>query len=110
MNNRQAVLGVLLIGVGVVFLVGQFGWGPEWTIRRLWPVIPLVFGLSKLIVPSGDGSRRSGLWLVFVGVMFLFHNYRVVTIDDSWPLFIVAMGLSILLGKSDRPAPTRTGS
>ena len=46
-----------------------------------------------------------GLWFVFVGVLFLMHNYGVMTIAQSWPLFIVAGGGSILLGRRRPDGP-----
>lgn len=99
-----------MIAVGVVFLVGRLNGGLDWSIQRLWPVLPLVMGLSKLIVPAEDGSRRGGVWLTLVGIVFLLHNYQIMLIDDSWPLFIVGLGVSILLGRGKRPRPAQSGS
>jgi hypothetical protein len=110
MNYRHAVLGVLMIAVGLILLIGRVGGGLDWSVYRLWPVLPLIFGVTKLVTPAADGSRSGGLWLTLVGVVFLLHNFRVVTIEDSWPLFIVGLGVSILLNRSRRPAATRSGS
>jgi hypothetical protein len=110
MNPRQVVLGVLIIGVGVVFLLGRLQGGLEWSWHRLWPILPLLIGVTKMLVPGDDRSRTGPMWLMLVGVVFLLHNYRVVTIDDSWPVFVVGLGVSILMGRGDRQRATRSGS
>jgi hypothetical protein len=33
-------------------------------------------------------------------VIFLLHTYGVLTLRDSWPLFIVATGASMLVSRS----------
>ena len=38
-----------------------------------------------------------GLVLIFIAGIFLAHNYDVMRLRDSWPLFIVGAGLSVLL-------------
>jgi hypothetical protein len=50
---------------------------------------------------------------MFLGSLFLAHTFRVLTLDRSWPLFIVAGGVSILLGscaKSMTAKHTPTGT
>jgi hypothetical protein len=95
MNKREAMAGVLLIGVGAVVLAGNLNLGPDLSIGRLWPLILIALGAGRILFPDG-GSRISGLPLVLVGSIFLAHNYRVIHLQQSWPLFIVAAGISIL--------------
>ena len=57
---------------------------------------------------SASSSRRmpraeiGGLTLVLTGAIFLAHTYRVVRLHDSWPLFIVIAGLSVMFGSHNR--------
>lgn len=106
-QRGQVTAGAILIGLGLIFLAAQtnvhvFG------LHRLWPVILLVIGAIKFIIPDEDprkgGGRTGGAWLIFVAVVFLMNNYGVMSIAQSWPLFIVAGGVSILLSR-----PRRTG-
>jgi hypothetical protein len=64
-------------------------------IARLWPLILVAIGAGKLLTPGPD-SRWDGFYLIFIAGIFLAHNYRVLTLRDSWPLFIVLAGLSVL--------------
>jgi hypothetical protein len=94
-DNRYG-FGVILITIGVLFLIdrqGLYGFG------QLWPVILLVIGTFQMVVPGDDGRRNfGGLWLLLVGGIFLMHNFHVLRISQSWPLFIVAGGLAVMFG------------
>ena len=58
-------------------------------------VIRVARAMAKVAFPEGE-SRLGGIPLVFVGGIFLAHNYDVMRIHQSWPLFIVAAGLGVL--------------
>jgi LiaF transmembrane domain len=98
----QVTTGALMVALGLLLLADRLGAGPGWDFGRLWPVILLALGVARLLVPRDDGSR-GGLWLIFLGVLFLLNNYRVMTLDQSWPLFIVVAGLAILFGGRRHP-------
>ncbi len=106
MNRGQIVTGVLLIALGAIFLADRLGAGPAWHFHRLWPVILIVLGAAKMAVRRVDGRRGDGFWLVVAGSLFLLHTYDVLSLDRSWPLFIVAAGVSILMGARG-PHPVR---
>jgi hypothetical protein len=101
-RTSQVTAGVLLIALGLVFLGQRLDLITGLDISRLWPVILLVIGVGKFFGPRIEGQPRSGMWLMFLGTLFLAHTYRILTIDRSWPLFIVAGGVSILLGSRNR--------
>jgi hypothetical protein len=117
--------GVILIVVGGLFFLDRLGydWGWDWhpTIARMWPVILIVMGLLRLFsgaspartitVTRADGtetrvergSRSSGgEWLLVVGVLMLLHENRWLMLEQSWPLFIVAAGILLLMGRGSR--------
>jgi len=103
---------------------GIFGW--NFTFGRLWPLLLIVLGLAKLMGPNnevrvsaepqaastvveqrrgrlesrrrreGKNSFAGGAWLIFVGFLFLLHTFGVLTLDRSWPLFIVWTGVTIM--------------
>jgi hypothetical protein len=37
------------------------------------------------------------IYFVFLCAIFLMHTHRIFVLRDSWPLFIVAAGLLVLL-------------
>jgi O-antigen ligase len=101
----QVTWGLVLIALGLIFLGERQGISPRIDFARLWPVLLLVFGLTRFLTRQDDG-HGSGVWMIFLGVLFLLDNYRVLTLNQSWPLFIVAGGLSILFGRRHRDGRT----
>lgn len=106
MRTNDVIGGLVVIGVGLVFLASNLGYIPMTEIWQLWPVALIVIGGSKVLFP-GAGCRTSGLPLLLVGSIFLAHNYDVLHIRDSWPLFVVSAGLSILASAWEN---SRTGT
>jgi hypothetical protein len=54
-----------------------------------------------------EGRAGGGYWLLFLGGVFLLHTYRVLTLEQSWPLFIVMAGLSVIFGQDRQGARGR---
>ena len=101
MKRKDLVTGVLLIGLGLIFLASNLGALPELDMARMWPMVLVIIGLGQLF--SGDAEGRiGGLTLILTGLIFLGHTYRVVRLHDSWPLFIVIAGLSVMFGSHNR--------
>ncbi len=99
--------GIVLITVGLIFFAERQGYGG---FGRFWPLILIMMGASKLLFP-GDRSiragviagrrgcretRYSGLWLMLVGGIFLLNQNHIMSLRESWPLFIVAGGIGII--------------
>jgi len=91
--------------LGLIFLGEEHRVVPVVDFSRLWPLILIVLGVGRFVSTTEDGKHRGGLWLIFLGVLFLLHTYGVFTIQESWPLFIVAGGVSILLSRRHTPVP-----
>lgn len=100
-RRKDLVSGVLLIGIGLIFLASNLGTLPEANVARMWPLVLVVIGLYKILVPGDDGLW-GGVSLLLIAGIFLAHNYRVMRIHDSWPLFIVVAGLSVMFGSRQR--------
>ena len=105
-QSSQMMTGVLMIAIGLIFLADRLTIFPHMSLGRLWPLILIALGVGKLASGDGDGRRTGGVWLIFLGGLFLLHTFHVLTLATTWPLFIVAGGLSILFGRKDAPAPT----
>ena len=102
----QITAGVLLIGLGLVFLGQRLELMSGVDVARLWPLILVLIGAGKFFGSRAEGQPRAGVWLMFLGGLFLAHTFRIMTLDRSWPLFIVAGGLSILLGSRAKAQAT----
>lgn len=102
---KQTTIGAMLIGLGVVLLGNQFEWGPIWSVHRLWPLVLIVIGVPSLLFGDKDRNHGGGLCLTMTGVIFLLHTFRVLSLRQSWPLFIVAAGAALFLDSFTKPAP-----
>ena len=93
MRGERSVGGLILIVIGVIFLGERMDWGLQWHMSRLWPLILVALGAMQI------ASRRlgAGFWLVFLGGIFLLNQNHILMLHDSWPLFIVAGGVGMLL-------------
>ena len=94
--------GLVLIALGLIFLAMRHHLVSPIDLSRLWPVILIVLGFGRLMARSDDGRHWGGLTTILIGVIFLLHTYRIFTIDQSWPLFIVVGGLSLVVGSMRR--------
>lgn len=85
-RSDQTASGVFFIGLALLFLVPGLGF---------WPGIMFVIGASAITrdVTRGEAWHRSGgLWPIGIGLLFTF--------GFSWPLLLIFIGLSMLVGKS----------
>jgi hypothetical protein len=115
-SSSAALMGIVLIVLGALFFMDRLGWDLGWrwhpTFARMWPILLIVAGLVQLtsagrdtvVTATAGQERRSrrgrsfpGLWWLFIGMIMLLDQNRWFTLDRSWPLFIVAGGLIILL-------------
>jgi cell wall-active antibiotic response 4TMS protein YvqF len=124
-RSSQALTGVILIVLGLIFLVDRMGWQWGWYLSfgRLWPLLLIVAGIGTALTDRDTGtvlsrdaagqpqtgappkSRRrygDGFFLMLVGVLMLLHVNHVLYMSQSWPLFVVAGGLSMIFGRSRR--------
>jgi hypothetical protein len=95
----------MFIAAGVVLLATQVDWGPDWSMGRLWPVILIVMGVPTLLFGDKAGNRGGGAWLAMTGAVFLLHTFRFLSLRQSWPLFIAAVGVAMLIDSFTKHAP-----
>jgi hypothetical protein len=108
--SRAIVPGLILIVLGVLFLLSNFGaldldWGMLWT----WIIILLgvIFWAGFIFDRSKDGLIMPGTILLVVGIVFnVSARYDWAPMEDLWPFFILAPALGFylmyLLGRHDR--------
>ena len=99
-NPRQPnvvgiTVGLIIIALGVTMLLDRMGIIAVFGTHVFWPLLIICFGLLKLLKERTDG-RREGGWWVFIGVWLLLNDMGVLRYRSSWPLFLVAIGVSIV--------------
>ncbi len=108
MNQMQrspgrAIVALILVGLGVLFLLGEFGIFNFWDIGRLWPFFIVVPGfvflffaatgsreMSSLAIP-GSIITGTGLILLYQSVTGRWESWAYV-----WTLYPVFLGLGLM--------------
>lgn len=102
---------IVLIGLGVLFLIGNSGLFHGFPVHRLIPFLLIGVGVwifvRKMTEMGGgladDGTpayrlrlfraARGSVWIVLVGVLFLLDTFNILSWGRSWPLFIIVAGI-----------------
>jgi hypothetical protein len=88
--------GVAIVALGTLLLLDRTG-VIEWGTRSgWWPLLAILFGVTRLA--TGGLGVRSGTLYVAIGVWGLLNEYGVLQYEESWPLLLVMVGGSMMLG------------
>ncbi|MBK9219752.1 MAG: hypothetical protein IPL70_15955 [Uliginosibacterium sp.] len=105
--SSQLILGLIAIGVGLLFLLRNLGVLDADVIRQFWPLIFVVIGAVKILTGCGEGRGHHLWWggaFILVGATMTLH--RLGVIDFSWrawwPLLLIGFGVSILFGRGGK--------
>jgi hypothetical protein len=96
--SRQVILGVLVIGMGVLFLLDSLA---IWDFHRaiqFWPMAFILVGVFKLLDTRSPNGYLLGGALILAGVLMTLGRLGYVYISwrALWPLLLIALGGSVL--------------
>jgi hypothetical protein len=94
-TTAGVLIGTAIVLLGVTLLLGRAGVILHLHYNVFWGAIVLAVGLVKLSHPPEHGRRHGGWW-VFFGAWMLLNETRVWRAHESWPLLLVAAGVSIV--------------
>lgn len=104
MNQKQVIVGLLIVAAGIVTLLANFDVGQMREIlRHWWPLAIIVVGLLGF----WEGKKRYA-WptlITFIGVVLLLGTLEIVEVELGKliaPAIIVGVGLMILSGARHR--------
>ena len=106
-NTREGLgFGLLLIGLGVVFLLGHFGYIEIHDFWRWWPLWTIGWGLVTVIGWQSAKQVGSGVTMMLIGVWLLISSMEWFGLGwhNSWPLVFVAIGGGMVAGAALQPA------
>ena len=94
--NAQLVFGLMVIGVGVLFVLHNLGMIYAGDYVRYWPVLLIIFGIAKLY--EANSNKFWGGFFVVIGGLMLFDRLDMIDFHfwDLWPLALIAVGGAIL--------------
>jgi hypothetical protein len=107
MRPGQIVGPAILVGLGVLFLLNNFGFDIPIgeLIRRFWPLIFVVVGVVQIAGSlTGRGSLPAGILTLVFGILFLLQQGWNIRFSDTWPVLLIAAGAIGLLRAFVGPA------
>ena len=94
----QVIIGTVLVAAGILFLRNRLNLWDGWRFSRLWPILPMIAGARHFLVPRHPRALVSGLLLVGSSAVLLLHTTRMLSLQASWPSFVIIAGVAIMLG------------
>ncbi len=107
-DRGQKIAAYILIGLGVLFLLGQFGLNLSfnwWAIFIALPGLAMLNNVYRAYSSQGKLENNDfvqgaiGLFLILLAASFLFD---LDFLRNFWPLILVAIGLAMLFGYGRR--------
>jgi len=107
-SNGRYITGLVIIALGVIGLLNNFGITAisfGYVINLLWPLLLVVGGIN-LIINRNVTSLVTGAVMLGLGVIFLGRNAGIFDVDMTnfwqgfWPVIIILIGINVLV-KSD---------
>jgi Domain of unknown function (DUF5668)/Cell wall-active antibiotics response 4TMS YvqF len=101
-TSTGLVPGMIVVGLGVLFLLNNLHIVTVRNWWALWPVVLIAVGLTKLVDSPRHGDRTGGIVMVTIGGVFLANNLGWLSWEvwEWWPLLLIAAGLFMLLNRT----------
>lgn len=102
-QGRGSFIAVFLIVAGALMFLDNLGFIPN--IRPYWPLAITVYGVWQLLRPNRPCPVAISLFAIAAGLLLTAGNlgHLHFGIGSLWPLFLIALGLSMLFGRKARP-------
>ena len=100
-RKGDIVIGATLVLTGIAVVLDRAGvlhWRDQWT---LWPLILGGIGLARLL-QSVPGEPKQGLLFLTAAAWLLLGESGWVSLEESWPIAIIAFGLIVALNGGTR--------
>lgn len=104
----QLVVGLIVILIGVIFTLDNLDIVDAGNFIRYWPVLLVVYGISRLMQPAGTSGRLMGWIAVAIGTLMLLHRLDIITfrLHDWWPVILIIVGGSLLFRSLRKHKPS----
>jgi predicted membrane protein len=94
----KVLAGSVLILLGVLFILDNFGVINAGDVSDYWPLFLIVLGVARLTRPRRPGERLWGGIFIVIGAVFLLRNLNIVWISfhQVWPVALVVIGIYLV--------------
>jgi len=101
-GSSGLVIGLILTLIGVLFLLQNLGILYVDNLWQYWPLLLILFGLSRAATAYGVSGRVWGGVLVFAGVIFQLSNLGIIRGDPwtfIWAILLIGLGAAMLAAR-----------
>ena len=104
----RIVAGAILISLGVLFTLDNFGLVQAGDVFRYWPLFIVGFGLLKVSQSRAAEQRVGGVVITAVGMLLLARSLRILPFGmrELWPVLLLVFG-GLLVWQSVRGRRSR---
>lgn len=96
--NIRMIFGLVIVAVGAIALLANFGYDVDINLFDYWPLILVLIGLSRIFQPQEYRHLWFGVIFAAVGVLFLLDNFGFISFgfDELWPFILIIVGIAVL--------------
>ena len=100
----RVVVGLVMMSFGVLWTLDNLGIMEAGPILRWWPLLIVVYGLSRLLGIGCSRNLAAGSIVTLVGAWLLAEQLDLIhmSVFTLWPLMLVVFGV-VILTRSSRP-------
>lgn len=100
----QAVVGLLIISLGLLWTGNNLNWWDAGQIMRYWPVGLIALGAALALQPEDRGRRIFGYILIGLGAWMTIAAFLRVHLVfwQAWPLLFVLLGARLIYRSTQR--------
>jgi hypothetical protein len=99
-SHNHAVIGAIILVIGILFLLRNLGIFLFTSIWHFWPAILIIIGIAKIFESRDFRRVLSGVIIAVVGAIFLANNLGYISWGVwrlLWPVLVIGFGLIMVL-------------
>lgn len=96
-TSPQLILGAGIVVLGCLLFLANLGYVHDRIIWKLWPLILVALGLSKLYPKREGRSPVAPILLITLGSLLLLHNFNIGRMEDLiGPVIVIGVGILLV--------------
>jgi predicted membrane protein len=97
--TAQAIVGIIVLLLGIILTLGNFDIIDSNAVLRFWPLLLVIFGAMKALQPGRGNGRLFGTIIATIGVFMLLDRLNLVYLEfhNLWPLLLIIIGGFLML-------------
>lgn len=105
-RSRHWVSGLVLIGIGSLFLLDRWAYIDSGSWIQYWPFVIASVGVGRLIDARSADQASKGGFLIFFGCWLYANLEHLWSLNffNSWPMILIALGLRHIIGGVAAPS------